>query len=41
MDLADLDEFVTNGASVKEIASYLCRDVDDEVEAKIAEMRVS
>jgi hypothetical protein len=38
MDLADLEEFLTYGRSAAEIASYLCRDVD-EVEAKIASLR--
>ena len=38
MDLADLDGLLTDGVPTKEIASYLCRDVD-EVEAKIAERR--
>jgi hypothetical protein len=37
MDMADLEEFLTSGASVKEIASYLCREVD-EVEAKIVSL---
>jgi hypothetical protein len=38
IDLADLDELLTNGTPAAEIASYLCRDVD-EVEAKIASRR--
>jgi hypothetical protein len=38
MDMADLEEFLTNDTSVKEIASYLCREVD-EVEAKIVSLR--
>ena len=38
MDMADLEEFLTSGSSVKEIASYLCREVD-EVEAKIVSLR--
>jgi hypothetical protein len=38
MDLADLEEFLTDGRSAAEIAEYLCREVD-EVEAKIAERR--
>ena len=35
MDLADLEEFLTSGVSVPEIAEYLCRTVDD-VERQIA-----
>jgi hypothetical protein len=35
MDLADLAELVSEGQPVKEIASYLCRTVE-EVKAKIA-----
>ena len=31
MDMADLEEFLTSGASVKEIASYLSREVDGMV----------
>jgi hypothetical protein len=38
MDLADLEEFLTSGAPVSEIAEYLCRTVD-EVERKIASLR--
>jgi hypothetical protein len=38
MDMADLDELLTGGTPAAEIASYLCRDVD-EVEAKIASLR--
>jgi len=38
MDTADLEEFLTDGVPVKEIADYLCRTVD-EVEAKIVSMR--
>jgi hypothetical protein len=38
MDLADLDELLTDGVRAREIANYLCRDVD-EVEAKIASLR--
>jgi hypothetical protein len=38
MDLADLDDFLTDCTSIKGIASYLCREVD-EVEAKIASLR--
>jgi hypothetical protein len=38
MDKANLDELLTDGTPAAEIASYLCRDVD-EVEAKIASLR--
>jgi hypothetical protein len=38
MDLADLEEFMTDGASAAEIADYLCRTVG-EVEAKLASLR--
>jgi hypothetical protein len=38
MDLADLDELLTDGQPVKEIASYLCRTLD-EVERKIASLK--
>jgi hypothetical protein len=38
MSMADLDELLTDGTPVAEIASYLCRDVD-EVVAKIASLR--
>jgi hypothetical protein len=38
MDMADLDEFLTAGKPISEIAEYLCRDVD-EVEAKIASLQ--
>jgi hypothetical protein len=38
MDLADPNEFLIDGTLVKEIASYLCREVD-EIEAKIASLR--
>jgi hypothetical protein len=38
MDMADLEEFLTNGAPPAEIAEYLCRD-HGEVEAKIASIR--
>jgi hypothetical protein len=37
MDIADLEESLTDGQSVEEIAKYLCRTVD-EVEAKIASL---
>jgi len=37
MDLADLEDFVTEGASVERMAEYLCRTVD-EVERKIASL---
>jgi hypothetical protein len=35
---ADLDELLSEGQPVREIASYLCRTVA-EVQAKIAELR--
>src|SRR5215471_20720038 len=38
MDLADLEELLSSGVSAREIADYLCRDVD-EVERKIASSR--
>ena len=38
MDMADLEEFLANGAPPAEIAEYLCRDLG-EVEAKIASLR--
>jgi len=38
MDLADLDELLTDGGPAAEIAEYLCRTVD-EVERKIASLR--
>jgi hypothetical protein len=38
MDMADLEEFLTSGTSVKEIASYLCREL--EVEAKIVSLHI-
>ena len=38
MDLAYLNESITDGRSAEEIAKYLCRTVE-EVEAKIALLR--
>ena len=38
MDMADLEEFLTEGQQVTDIANYLCRTVE-EVEAKIALLR--
>jgi hypothetical protein len=38
LDVADLDELVTDRVPVADMADFLCRDVE-EVEAKIAERR--
>jgi hypothetical protein len=38
MDMADLEEFLANGAPSAEIAEYLCRELG-QVEAKIASLR--
>jgi hypothetical protein len=38
MDMADLEELLTAGKPLHDIADYLCRDVA-EVEAKIASLK--
>jgi hypothetical protein len=38
IDMADLEEFLTDGRQVTDIANYLCRTVE-EVEAKIVSLR--